>query len=44
MAVRVIQYKDRVKLQLPSHYPVKSLLHTVTEILFQTWPPPLDTT
>jgi hypothetical protein len=44
LAVRVIQYKDRVKLQLPSHCPVKSLLHTVTEILFQARPPPLDST
>lgn len=42
IAVRVIQYKDRVKLQLPAHCPVKSLLHTVTEILFQARPPPLD--
>jgi len=42
IAVRVIQYKDRVKLQLPSHCPVKSLLHTVTEILFQARPPPFS--
>jgi hypothetical protein len=39
IAVRVVQYKDRVKLHLPTHCPVKSLLHTVTEILFQTRPP-----
>jgi len=43
IAVRVTQYKDRVKLQLPAHCPVKSLLHTVTEILFQVRPPPLNT-
>ena len=42
LAVRVVQYKDRVKLQLPSHCPVKSLLHTVTEILFQARRPVLD--
>jgi len=44
LAVRVVQYKDRIKLQLPSHCPVKSLLHTVTELLFQARPPPLDST
>ena len=38
LAVRVVQYKDRVKLQLPSHCPVQALLHTVTEILFQVAP------
>ena len=27
LAVRVVQYKDRIKLQLPSQCPVKSLLH-----------------
>lgn len=43
LAVRVVQYKDRVKLQLPTHCPVKSLLHKVTEILFQARPPMLDT-
>ncbi len=41
IAVRVLQYKDRIKLQLPTHCPVKPLLHRVTEILFQTRPPPL---
>jgi len=35
IAVRVVQYKDRVKLHLPSSCPVKHLLHRVTEILFQ---------
>ena len=41
LAVRVVQYKDRIKLQLPSQCPVKSLLHRVTEILYQVRPPPL---
>jgi len=40
IAVRVVQYKDRVKLHLPSHCPVKQLLHTVTEVLYQSRPPP----
>jgi hypothetical protein len=35
IAVRVVQYKDRVKLHLPSSCPVKDLLHHATEILFQ---------
>ena len=39
LAVRVVQYQDRVKLHLPTQCPVKSLLHTVTEILFQVRPP-----
>ena len=43
LAVRVVQYKDRVKLRLPTHCPVKSLLHKVTEILFQARPPTFDT-
>ena len=34
LAVRVIQYKDRIKLHLPSSCPVKHLLHRVTEILY----------
>lgn len=44
IAVRVVQYQDRVKLQLPSNCPVKALLHRVTEILFLTRPPPALTT
>ena len=44
IAVRVVQYKDRVKLQLPSNCPVKALLHRVTEILFLTRPPPAPLT
>lgn len=43
LAVRVVQYKDRVKLHLPSHTPMKSLLHKVTEILFQMPVPILNT-
>ncbi len=39
----VVQYTDRGKLQLPTHCPVKSLLHQVTEILFQTRPSSMDT-
>ena len=39
LAVRVVQYKDRVRLHLPSHCPVKSLLHKITEILFLIRPP-----
>ena len=39
IAVRVVQYKDRIRLQLPTHCPVKDLLHRVTEILFLTRPP-----
>ncbi|MCP3670232.1 MAG: IS1380 family transposase, partial [Gammaproteobacteria bacterium] len=40
LAVRVVQYKDRVRLHLPSHCPVKSLLHKITEIIFLARPPP----
>lgn len=39
IAVRVVQYTDRVKLHLPSSCPVKALLHRVTEILFQLQAP-----
>jgi hypothetical protein len=39
LAVRVVQYKDRVRLHLPDQCPVKSLLHKVTEILFLVRPP-----
>jgi hypothetical protein len=35
IAVRVVQYKDRVKLHLPTACPVKDLLHRITEILFR---------
>ncbi|SEG50353.1 IS1380 family transposase, partial [Billgrantia desiderata] len=35
LAVRVVQYKDRIKLHLPSSCPVKALLHTITERLYR---------
>jgi hypothetical protein len=44
IAVRVLQYQDRVKLQLPAHCPVKALLQRLTEILFLTRPPDPRTT
>ncbi|MDF9391379.1 hypothetical protein ELQ36_02455 [Methylococcus capsulatus] len=31
LAVRVVQYKDRIKLHLPSTFPVKKLLHRLTD-------------
>jgi len=43
IAVRVVQYKDRIKLQLPTSCPVKHIIHRVTEILFQV-PIPLKNT
>ena len=43
IAVRVVQYKDRIKLHLPSSCPVKALLHQVTEILFQVREPVWNT-
>jgi len=39
LAVRVVQYKDRIKLHLPSACPVKELLVRVTEWLYLTKPP-----
>jgi hypothetical protein len=33
IAVRVVQYKERVRLHLPSNCPVKGLLKQVTEQL-----------
>lgn len=39
LAVRVVQYQDRIKLHLPSACPVKELLHRVTEILYLVRPP-----
>ena len=39
IAVRVLQYQDRVKRQRPSNGPVKARLHRVTEIVFLTRPP-----
>lgn len=40
LAVKVVQYKDRVKLQLPTHYPLKALMKQVTERLFLPRPAP----
>ena len=40
LAVKVVQYKDRVKLQLLSHCPFKALLKQVTERLFLSVPAP----
>lgn len=39
LAVRVVQYKDRIKLHLPGSCAVKELLHRVTELLFLARPP-----
>ena len=39
LAVRVVQYQDRVKLQLPSNCPMKHLLIKITEILYQVRTP-----
>lgn len=43
IAVRVVQYKDRIKLQLPTSCPVKHILHRVLEILFQVPVPARNT-
>jgi hypothetical protein len=40
LAVRVVQYKDRIKLSLPSACPVKGWLSRVTEILYLVPRPP----
>ena len=40
LAVRVVQYKDRIKLSLSSACPVKGLLARVTEILYLVPRPP----
>jgi len=42
IAVKVVQYKDRIKLHLPSSCPVKGILHRVTEILYQVKVPRLN--
>lgn len=44
IAVRVVQYKDRVKLHLPSRCPVKPLLVKICDLLFQMPKPVLNTT
>src|SRR5699024_2839542 len=36
LAVRVVQYKDRIKLHLPTACPVAGLLAHVTEIFYRT--------
>lgn len=41
LAVRVVAYKDRIKLHLPTGCPVKNLLHRVADLLFLARPPPL---
>jgi hypothetical protein len=43
LAVRVIRYKDRIKLQLPSACPVQGLLKRVTEILYRLPKPAWNT-
>ena len=40
LAVRVIQYKDRIKLSLPSACPMKGVLARVTELLYLVPRPP----
>ena len=40
LAVRVVQYKDRIKLSLPSSYPMKGVLVRVTELLYLALRPP----
>ncbi len=43
VAVQLIQYKDRIKLRLPSTCEVQHLLKRITEILYQIPPPCWDT-
>ena len=40
LAVRVVQYKDRIKLSLPTSCPMKGVLARVTEILYMAQRPP----
>ena len=40
LAVRVVQYKDRIKLSLPSACPMKGVLARVTELLYWVPRPP----
>jgi hypothetical protein len=42
IAVRVVQYKDRIRLRLPSTCPVKPVLKQITEILYLV-PPMVNT-
>jgi len=39
LAVRVVQYRDRIKLHLPNASPMKGLLQRVTELRFHARPP-----
>ena len=39
LAVRVVQYKDRVRLHLPTSCPLKGILHRVAEMLYLARPP-----
>lgn len=41
IAVRVVRYKDRIKLHLPTGCPVARLLQRVAEILYRVQSPPL---
>lgn len=41
LAVRVVAYKDRIKLHLPTACPVKNRLRRVADLLFLARPPPL---
>lgn len=40
LAVRVVQYKDRIKLSLPTSCPMKGVLVRVTELLYRVPRPP----
>jgi len=44
LAVKVVQYKDRIKLHLPSSCPVKDILCRITELLYQSKIPRLNST
>ena len=39
IAVRLVQYKDRIKLHLPNSCPAKAVLLQMTEILYKIPPP-----
>lgn len=40
LAVRVVQYTDRIKLSLPRSCPMKGVLARVTELLYRVPRPP----
>ncbi len=44
VATQIKQYKDRIVLHLPSAYPFKHLLHTLTERLHIPRPPAFNST